>query len=152
MGMGVPAAVAAAIAQPERCVVCFAGDGDFLMTGQELATAAQYGAGLVVIVFDNGMYGTIRMHQEREYPGREIGSNLSNPDFVQYAKAFGGHAEKVETTEAFAPALARALAVARDERRPALLHLKVDPQAITPNLTMDQIRQNALQSASASRP
>jgi acetolactate synthase-1/2/3 large subunit len=152
MGMGVPAAVAAAIAQPERCVVCFAGDGDFLMTGQELATAAQYQAGFVVLVFDNGMYGTIRMHQEREYPGRVIGSGLSNPDFVQFAKAFGAHAEKVDTTEAFGPALARALAVARDERRPALLHLKVDPQAITPNLTMEQIRQNAVQSASASHP
>ncbi len=144
MGMGVPAAVAAAIAQPERCVICFAGDGDFLMTGQELATAAQYGAGLVVIVFDNGMYGTIRMHQEREFPGRVLGSGLANPDFVQFVQAFGGHGERVTETAGFGPALARALAVARDERRPALLHLRVDPQAITPNLTMDQIRQAAV--------
>jgi len=144
MGMGVPAAVAAAIAQPERCVICFAGDGDFLMTGQELATAAQYGAGLVVIVFDNGMYGTIRMHQEREFPGRVLGSALANPDFVQFVQAFGGHGERVTDTAGFGPALARALAVARDERRPALLHLRVDPQAITPNLTMDQIRQAAV--------
>ena len=145
MGMGVPAAVAAAIAQPERCVICFAGDGDFLMTGQELATATRYGAGLVVLVFDNGMYGTIRMHQEREYPGRVLGSGLTNPDFVQFAQAFGAHGERVSRTAEFGPALARALAVARDERRPALLHLQVDPDAITPNLTLAQIRRNAEQ-------
>jgi len=145
MGMGVPAAVAAAIAQPERCVICFAGDGDFLMTGQELATATRYGAGLVVLVFDNGMYGTIRMHQEREYPGRVLGSGLTNPDFVQFAQAFGAHGERVTRTAEFGPALARALAVARDERRPALLHLQIDPDAITPNLTLAQIRRNAEQ-------
>jgi acetolactate synthase-1/2/3 large subunit len=150
MGMGVPAAVAAAIAQPERCVICFAGDGDFLMTGQELATAVRYQAGLVVIVFDNGMYGTIRMHQEREYPGRVLGSDLSNPDFVKFAQAFGCHGERIDTTEQFGPALTRALAVARDEHRPALLHLKIDPQAITPNLTLEQIRQNAIKTLGAS--
>lgn len=147
MGMGVPAAVAAAIAQPERCVICFAGDGDFLMTGQELATAARYGAGLVVLLFDNAMYGTIRMHQEREFPGRVLGSGLTNPDFAQYAQAFGGHGETITSTEQFGPALARALKVARDEKRVALLHLKMDPQAITPNLTLEQVRQTALKNA-----
>ncbi len=139
MGAGVPYAVAAKILQPERTVVCFAGDGDFLMTGQEFATAAQYGAGIVVLLFDNGMYGTIRMHQEREYPGRVLGSGLANPDFARYSEAFGGLGLRVETTGQFGPALERALAFAQAERRPALLHLAVDPQAITPNLTLDQV-------------
>ena len=140
MGMGVPAAVAAKIAQPERTVVCFAGDGDFLMTAQELATAAQYGAGVVVLLFDNGMYGTVRMHQEREYPERVLGSELANPDFVRYCEAFGGFGERVVETAQFGPALERALAFAASRQRPALIHLAVDPQAITPNLTLDQIR------------
>ena len=140
MGYGVPAAVAAAIACPERTVVCFAGDGDFLMNGQELATAAQYEAGLVVIVFDNGMYGTIRMHQEREYPARVLGTTLANPDFAKYGEAFGGFGVRVERTEDFEAAMAAALAHAREARRPALVHLRVDPQAITPNATLDAIR------------
>ena len=146
MGAGVPYAVAAKIVQPERTVVCFAGDGDFLMTGQELATAAQYDAGIVVLLFDNGMYGTIRMHQEREYPGRVLGSALANPDFAKYCESFGGLGLRVESNAQFAPALEQALAFAQRERRPALVHMKIDPQAITPNLTLDQIRQ-----ASASR-
>jgi len=140
MGYGVPAAVAAAITEPNRTVVCFAGDGDFLMTGQELATAAQYEAGLVVIVFDNGMYGTIRMHQEREFPGRIFGTALANPDFVKLGEAYGGFGARVRTTGEFEPAMRAALAHARMQRRPAIVTLDVDPQAITPNATLDAIR------------
>jgi acetolactate synthase-1/2/3 large subunit len=140
MGYGVPAAVAAAIAAPERTVVCFAGDGDFLMTGQEIATAVQYQAAPVFIVFNNGMYGTIRMHQEREYPSRVLGTSLVNPDFARYAEAFGGFGARVERTEEFQPALEAALAFASERRRPAIIELKVDPQAITPNATLDAIR------------
>ena len=140
MGAGVPAAVSAKIAQPDRTVVCFAGDGDFLMTGQELATAVQYGAGIVVLLFDNGMYGTIRMHQEREFPARVLGSELHNPDFARYCEAFGGFGVRVETTAQFAPALDAALAFAHEHARPALVHMRVDPEAITPNLTLSQVR------------
>ncbi|RPH67580.1 MAG: thiamine pyrophosphate-binding protein [Burkholderiales bacterium] len=143
MGYGVPAAVSAAIARPERTVVCFAGDGDFLMNGQELATAALYDAGLVVIVFDNGMYGTIRMHQEREYPSRVFGTALANPDFAKIGEAFGGFGARVARTAEFEGAMAAALAHARIARRPAIVHLKVDPQAITPNATLDAIRASA---------
>jgi len=140
MGAGVPAAVAAKITQPDRTVLCFAGDGDFLMTGQELATAAQYHAGIVVLVFDNGMYGTIRMHQEREFPARVLGSELRNPDFARYCEAFGGFGTTVERTGQFAAALDAALAFAERERMPALVHLHVDPEAITPNQTLSQLR------------
>jgi acetolactate synthase-1/2/3 large subunit len=140
MGYGVPAAVAASIAAPERTVVCFAGDGDFLMNGQELATAAQYDGALVVIVFNNGMYGTIRMHQEREYPARVLGTALANPDFAKYGEAFGGFGAHVTRTEEFEPALKAALAFAREKKRPAIIELKVDPQAITPNMTLEAIR------------
>jgi acetolactate synthase-1/2/3 large subunit len=140
MGYGVPAAVAAAITAPERTVVCFAGDGDFLMTGQELATAAQYDGPMLVILFNNGMYGTIRMHQEREYPARVLGTALANPDFAKLAEAFGGFGAKVARTEEFEPALKAALAFSREHRRPALIELRVDPQAITPNATLDTIR------------
>jgi acetolactate synthase-1/2/3 large subunit len=110
MGYGVPAAIAAKLRLPERCVVAVAGDGDFLMNGQELATAAQYGIDLLVIVIDNGSYGTIRMHQEREFPGRVVATDLANPDFAALARAFGGWAERVETAEEFAGALTGALA------------------------------------------
>ncbi|HRO58869.1 MAG TPA: thiamine pyrophosphate-binding protein [Burkholderiaceae bacterium] len=140
MGYGLPAAVAAAIAAPERTVVCFAGDGDFLMNGQELATAAQYDAAPIVILFNNGMYGTIRMHQEREYPARVHGTSLANPDFARYAEAFGGFGAHVARTDEFEPALKAALTFARDKRRPALIELAVDPQAITPNLSLEAIR------------
>jgi len=136
MGYGVPAAVAAKIAHPERTVVCIAGDGDFLMTGQELATAVQYEAAILVIVMDNGMYGTIRMHQERHFPGRVSGTDLRNPDFAALAKAYGGFGERVERTADFPDALERALA----SRVPSLLHLPVDPEAITPRRTLSQIR------------
>ncbi len=140
MGYGVPAAVAAAIMQPGRTVVCFAGDGDFLMNGQELATAAQHEAGFVVIVFDNAMYGTIRMHQEREFPSRVFGTALVNPDFAKYGDAFGGFGVRVHATGQFEPAMRAALAHARERHRPAVVVLQVDPQAITPNATLDQLR------------
>jgi len=136
MGYGVPAAIAAKIAAPRRVVVCFAGDGCFLMNGQELATAVQYKAAVVFLVINNGMYGTIRMHQERRYPGRVCGTALTNPDFAAYARAFGAFGETVKCTEEFAPALARALACGG----PALLELQLDPQAITPNATLDALR------------
>jgi acetolactate synthase-1/2/3 large subunit len=140
MGYGAPAAVAAKRLYPDRLVVCFCGDGDFLMNGQEFATAVQYDLAIVVVVIDNGMYGTIRMHQERRYPGRETASFLRNPDFAAYARAFGGHGETVERTEDFAPAFERALA----SGRPAIVHVRVDPQAITPTATLDGLRQAAL--------
>ncbi len=136
MGYGVPAAVAAKLLAPERVVVAFAGDGDFLMTSQELATAVQHEAAVIVLVVDNGMYGTIRMWQERAYPGRVSGTELRNPDFAALAEAYGAHGERVERTVEFAPAFERALA----SGRPALLHLVVDPEAITPRQTITEIR------------
>jgi acetolactate synthase-1/2/3 large subunit len=143
MGYGVPAAIAAKIAAPERTVVCFAGDGDFLMTGQELATAAQYQAAPLVLVFNNGMYGTIRMHQEREFPARVHGSALGNPHFALLAQAYGAFGAVVETTDAFAPALEKALAHTREKRLPALIELACDPEVITPNATISAIRSTA---------
>jgi len=137
MGFGVPAAVAAKLLHPERAVVCVAGDGDFLMSGSELATAVQYGAAIVVLVVNNGMLGTIRMHQERHFPGRTIGTELVNPDFVAYARSFGAHAVAVERTEAFAAAFDDALAAGR----PALIELRVDPEAISPRATLTAIRE-----------
>jgi len=128
MGYGVPAAIAAKLRHPERTVVCFAGDGCFLMYPQELATAAQYRAAVVVLVVNNGMYGTIRMHQERRFPGRVVGTDLDTPDFVSLARAFDAYAERVERTEDFAAAFARAQAAGR----PAVLELRVDPAQITP--------------------
>jgi len=144
MGYGVPAAVAAKLVHPEREVICFAGDGCFLMSGQELATAAQYGAGIVVLVVNNAMYGSIRAHQEREYPGRVFATSLKNPDFPALARAYGAYGEKVEETAAFADAFARARAFARKERKPALLELVIDPEAITPATTLSAIRAAAL--------
>jgi acetolactate synthase-1/2/3 large subunit len=139
MGYGVPAAVAAKAVAPERMVLCFAGDGDFLMSGQELATAVQYELPILIVVVNNGMYGTIRMHQERHYPGRVVGTDLRNPDFVAYAQAFGAHGELVERTEDFADGLGRAL----EAERPALLELRIDPEAITPRATLSEIRAGA---------
>jgi acetolactate synthase-1/2/3 large subunit len=140
MGYGVPAAVAAKLVRPERIVVAFAGDGDFLMTGQELATAVQCGVPIVVLVIDNGMLGTIRMHQERHYPGRVSGTELRSPDFAALAEAYGALGERVEETEHFEDAFERAVA----SGRPALLHVLVDPEAITPRQTLSEIREAAL--------
>jgi acetolactate synthase-1/2/3 large subunit len=136
MGYGVPAAVGAKAVHPDRPVVCLTGDGDFLMTGQELATAVQEELPIVVLVVNNAMYGTIRMHQERHYPGRVVGTDLHNPDFVAYARAFGAHGALVERSEDFPGALDEALECGR----PALIELRVDPQAITPRQTLDEIR------------
>lgn len=143
MGYGLPAAIGAKLAHPDRPVIALCGDGDFLMNGQELATAAQYGAGIVVLVVNNGKYGTIRMHQEREYPGRVYGTELKNPDFAAFARAFGGHGETVEKTEDFAPAFERAWAAAKANKCAALIELKIDPDAITPTTTLSAIRENA---------
>jgi acetolactate synthase-1/2/3 large subunit len=144
MGYGVPAAIAAALLEPRRTVVNFAGDGDFLMTGQELATAMAYGAGrgagkLIVIVVDNGTYGTIRMHQEREYPGRVSGSDLFNPDFAALARAYGLAAETIERTADFEAAFQAALS----REVPTLLHLKLDADVSTTRTTLSAIRQTA---------
>ncbi len=136
MGYGVPAAIAAKATHPDRVVVSWNGDGCFQMNGQELATAVQYKLNVVFIVIDNGMYGTIRMHQERNYPARVYGTDLVNPDFAALARAYGATGEQVTQTAEFAPALGRALAA----DGPALLWLKIDPQAITMSATIDQIR------------
>jgi acetolactate synthase I/II/III large subunit len=136
MGYGTPAAVAAKMLFPERMVIAFAGDGCFLMNGQEFATAVQYDLPIIVIVVNNGIYGTIRMHQERAFPGRVIATDLKNPDFAALARAYGGHGETVETTADFAPAFERA----RDSGMPAIIEIKLDPEAITPTRTLTQIR------------
>ena len=137
MGYGFPAAIAAKLVHPGREVICFAGDGDFLMTGQELATAVQFGANVVTVVVDNGSYGTIRAHQERRYPGRVIGTELRNPDFVAYARAFGAWAQRVERTQDF-PA---AFAAARAAESPALIHLVTEVEDIAPGRTITQLRE-----------
>lgn len=139
MGYGVPAAIAAKVQHPERTVVCFAGDGCFLMTGQELATAVQYRLNIIVLVVNNGMYGTIRMHQERHYPGRVIATDLVNPDFVALARAYGAYGERVERTADFPAAFERALSA----NTPALLELQIDPEAITPRASLSDIRGRA---------
>jgi len=136
MGYAVPAAVAAKAVHPARTVLSWNGDGCFLMNGQELATAVQYGLAIVFVVIDNGMYGTIRMHQERNYPARVSGTDLVNPDFAALARAYGAHGETVVRTDEFAPAFERALAAGR----PALLHVKADPQALTMGASLDALR------------
>ncbi len=136
MGYGVPAAIGAKAVHPDRVVIAFAGDGCFLMTGQELATAVQYKLNVIFIVVNNNMYGTIRMHQEREFPGHVHGTNLINPDFAAYARAFGAHGEVVEATAEFAPAFERAMKAGK----PALIEIRIDPEAISPNTTLQAIR------------
>lgn len=140
MGYGVPAAVAAKVVHPGKMVVSFNGDGCFLMCGQELATAVQHGLDPIFVVVNNGMYGTIRMHQERHYPGNVMGTDLQNPDFVLLAEAFGLHAECVEATADFMPAFARARAAGRA----ALIEIKVDPEALTPKQSLSAIRSDAV--------
>ncbi len=140
MGYGVPAAVAMKRLYPDRPVVCVAGDGDFLMNGQEFATAVQYNLPIIVLISDNGIYGTIRMHQEREYPGRISATDLRNPDFSAYARAFGGFGVSVERTEDFPAAFKEAQA----SGKPAIIRLKIDPDAITPTTTLSKIRAKSL--------
>ncbi|RAZ90702.1 thiamine pyrophosphate-binding protein [Mesorhizobium hawassense] len=139
MGYGTPAAVAAKSLFPDRTVVAFAGDGCFLMNGQEFATAVQYDLPIIVIVVNNGIYGTIRMHQEREYPSRVVATTLKNPDFAALARSYGGHGETVEKTADFAPAFERA----RASGKPAIIEIRLDPEAITPTRTLTQIRDKA---------
>jgi acetolactate synthase-1/2/3 large subunit len=136
MGYGLPAAIAAKLKFPKRVVVAFAGDGCFQLTSQEFATAVQYAAAVVVVVVNNGVHGTIRMHQERDYPGRVIATDLVNPDFAALARAYGGHGEIVAATEEFAPAFERAIA----SGKPAIIELKFDPEAISTSTTLSAIR------------
>jgi acetolactate synthase-1/2/3 large subunit len=136
MGYGFPAAIAAKLAHPERVVVCLAGDGCFQMTLNELSTARQYGADPIVIVANNGRYGTIRMHQERTYPGRVSGTDLANPDFAALARAYGGHGETVTDGAGFPAAFARA----RASGLPAVIELRLDPEALTTGMTLSETR------------
>jgi acetolactate synthase-1/2/3 large subunit len=144
MGYGVPAAVAAKIVHPDRPVICFCGDGGFGMTGQEIGTAVQYELPIIICVVNNGMFGTIRMHQEREYPGRISGTGIRNPDFVALARAYGAHGECVTRTADFSSALERAVA----SGKPALIEIKTDPDASTPRATLSGIRAEALRARS----
>src|SRR5271157_1072388 len=139
MGYGVPAAIGAKIAFPDRMVVCFVGDGGFLMSGQEIATAFHHGVAPIVLVFNNHMYGTIRMYQERTYPGRVSGTALTNPDFAKFIEAFGGHGEVVAATAEFAPAFRRAV----ESGRPAVIELRMNPEQITTRATIAQLRAGA---------
>ncbi len=145
MGYGVPAAIGAKIVHPDRTVVCFVGDGGFLMTGQEIATAFHHAVAPVILVFNNQMYGTIRMHQERTYPGRVSGTALTNPDFAKFIESFGGHGETVERTEDLVPAFKRAVA----SGKPALIEVVVNPEQITNRATIAQLREQARKAAEA---
>ena len=151
MGYAVPAAIGAKIVQPERTVVAFVGDGGFLMTGQEIATAFHHAVAPIILVFNNQMYGTIRMHQERTYPGRVSGTALTNPDFARFIESFGGHGEVVERTEDLVPAFRRAAA----SGRPAVIELRTNPEQITNRATIAELREQARRAAeraAASRP
>ncbi len=148
MGYSVPAAVGAKIAFPDRMVVSFVGDGGFLMTGQELATAFHHGVAPIVLVFNNQMYGTIRMHQERAHPGRVSGTALTNPDFARYIEAFGGHGEVVAATEEFAPAFARAV----ESGKPAVIELRMNPEQITSRATIADLRAGKTAPKRAAKP
>jgi acetolactate synthase I/II/III large subunit len=145
MGYGVPSGIAAKLVHPERPVISFCGDGDFLMNGQELATAAQYGVKVMFLVVNNGMYGTIRMHQEREHPGRVSGTDLKNPDFAALARAYGLHGETVEKTADFESAFERAWKAGTA----SLMELRIDPEAITTRTTLSAIRAAALKNKKA---
>jgi acetolactate synthase-1/2/3 large subunit len=136
MGYGVAAAIAAKLVHPDRIALCFTGDGDFVMSSPEFATAVQYDLPIVVLLVNNGMYATIRMHQERQFPGRVIGTDLENPDFVALAQAYGGYGERVERTEDFEAAFERALA----SGKAALLELPVDPERISPRVRLSELR------------
>ncbi len=144
MGYGLPAAISAKLEDRRRTVVCYAGDGCFQMNMQELGVAMQYRLGIVVLVFNNGVWGTIRAHQEREFPGRAIALDFANPDFTQIIKGYGGHGEAVEDTASFGPALRRALDFAERESLPALLEIRYDADGIAPGETLTGIRNAAL--------
>jgi acetolactate synthase-1/2/3 large subunit len=148
MGYAVPAAVGAKIAFPDRMVVAFVGDGGFMMTGQEIATAFHHGVAPIVLVFNNQMYGTIRMYQERSYPGRVSGTALTNPDFARLIEAFGGHGETVTETAGFAPAFRRAV----ESGRPAVIELVMDPEQITSRATVTQLRAGSAVVKPAGKP
>lgn len=139
MGYGVPAAIAAKAAYPNRTVICFAGDGDFQMNGQELGAALQEGTQPIILLLNNGTYGTIRMHQERHFPERVSGTDITNPDFVALAKAYGFHAERIDETRQFSVAFERAL----ESKTGALLELVIDPEGIAPRLTISQLREKS---------
>jgi acetolactate synthase-1/2/3 large subunit len=145
MGYSVPAGVAAQIAKPRQQVISFVGDGGFMMTGQELSTALQHDAKPIILLFNNSMYGTIRMHQERYYPERIIGTDLVNPDFKAVALAYGAHGERVTKTEEFEPALTRALSA----QKAALIELITDPEQITTRTTISKLRANSRANKSA---
>ena len=136
MGYSVPAAVAASLAEPERMVVSFVGDGGFLMSGVEIGTAVQHGGKPIVLLFNNKMYGTIRMHQERDFPGRVVGTDIVNPDFVAMASAFGCHAERVEKTAEFMPAFERAVR----SGKAAVIELMTDPEQVSTRTTITNLR------------
>lgn len=148
MGYGLPAAIAAKLCQPERTVVAFAGDGCFQMTMQEFGTAVQAGANIIVLLVDNGIYGTIRMHQERHFPGRVSATTLQNPDFALLASAYGAFSCTVNVDSEFAPALQQAMATSG----PALIHIRTSAEAITPTLTLSQIRQQAVDRIELDKP
>jgi acetolactate synthase-1/2/3 large subunit len=139
MGYGVPAAIGAAITHPGRCVLCFVGDGGALMTGQELATAFHHGAAPIIMVVNNGMYGTIRMYQERTYPGRVSGTALTNPDFARFIESFGGHGEVVTATEELVPAFRRA----RASGKAAIIEVRINPDQVTNRATIADLRKAA---------
>ncbi|MGJ8557631.1 MAG: thiamine pyrophosphate-dependent enzyme, partial [Sulfitobacter geojensis] len=145
MGYAVPAAVAASVAEPERLTLAFVGDGGFMMSGMELATAAQYGGCPIVLLFNNGIYGTIRMHQERDHPERVSGTTLINQDFVKLAEGLGAHAERVTQTADVAAAFERA----RASGRPALIELVTDPDQISTRTTIGKLRDAARAKANA---
>jgi acetolactate synthase-1/2/3 large subunit len=134
MGYGLPAAIAAKLQHPDRDVICLAGDGCFQMVSQEFGTACEQNANVVTLISDNGMYGTIRMHQQRHYPGRPSGTQLQNPDFAALARSYGGFGATVTSTADFAPAFEQA----RNSGKPAILHLKLDPSALSPKLLLEK--------------
>ncbi len=152
MGYGLPAAIAAKLEYPARTVICYAGDGCFQMNLQELGVAMQYRLGIVILVFNNGIWGTIRMHQEREFPGRNHALNFENPEFSELVRAYRGHGEVVSTNAEFGPAFERALAFANANQLPALVELRYDADGISPGVTLSEVRDAALARISAAKP
>ena len=148
MGYGVPSAIGAKITFPDRPVICFVGDGGFMMTGQEIATAFHHAVNPVILVFNNQMYGTIRMYQERTYPHRVSGTALTNPDFAKFIEAFGGHGEVVETTEELVPAVQRALA----SGKPAVVEVRTNPEQVTNRATISDLRDQAAKASGTAAP